>query len=130
MINLSEMNSVINDLSDEQFEYGKCDCYIFTAKLVKAWHGKDYLSTHAVYNDKQEADAYMERFGGIEALTTGMFGYPVASTECQDGDVVSFEMSPGEVGVGFVFGDGAFFKCKTKPVKIPLKKCRKGWRVK
>lgn len=130
MKSLTKMNKLINELSDKPFEYGKNDCFTFTARLVKEWHGKNYLAYHLVYKDKEEADAYIARYrGGIEELTTGTLGYGCDPQSCDDGDVVIAEVSPGQVGLGFVFKGKGFFKTEKRVAAIPLKKCIKGWRV-
>lgn len=130
MTDLSKMNKLMNELSDEDFKYGKTDCYIFTAKLVKAWHGKDYIKHHAVYKNQKEADAYIEKFGGIEALTTGTLGYAIDPKDCVDGDVVTSQVTNNQIALGFVYGGNGLFKMKKTVVKIPLKKCRMGWSIK
>ncbi len=129
MSDLGNMNALINQLSDEPFKFGRSDCYTFTAKLVKAWHGKDYVKTHACYKNEKEAKDYMARFKGIEALTIGTIGYGVHPVNCRDGDVATAEVAPGEVALGFVFGGKAFFKGKKKIFKLPLDKCRMGWNI-
>jgi hypothetical protein len=132
MSNLSKMNTVINKLSDEPFEWGKSDCFIFTASLVKAWHGKDYLALHLCnYKDEATAEEYIKTYGGLERLTTGTLGYALKHPEhCIDGDVVTAEVAPGEFALGFVFSGKALLKGKHKVYRMPLKKCSKGWRVK
>lgn len=129
MTNLNKMNDLINQLSDEPFKFGKCDCYTFTAKLVKAWHGKDYVKTHAGYKNEKEAKEYMAQFKGIEALTIGTLGYGVHPVNCQDGDVVTAEVALSEIALGFVFNGKALFKGKKKVFKLPLDKCRMGWNI-
>ena len=131
MTDLSKMNTLINKLSDEPFKFGKCDCYTFTAKLVKQWHGKDYIKLHAVYKNEKQAKKYMEKFNGIEALTIGTLGYGCAlgPEDCRSGDVVTAEVAPGEVALGFVYQGKGYFKGKKSVKQIPLKKCRMGWRI-
>jgi hypothetical protein len=129
MNKLSKMNKLINKLSDEKFEYGKNDCFTFTAALVKEWHGKNYRAFHLVYKNKDEADAYIARYrGGIEELTTGTLGYGCDPTSCEDGDVVIAEVGDG-IALGFVFGGKAFFKTEKRVGQLPLNKCIKGWRI-
>jgi len=124
------MNKLINKLSDEPFAYGKNDCFTFTNALVKEWHGRDYLKLHLVYKNKKQAKEYIEKHGGIEALTIGTVGYSQKPELCVDGDAVSAEVSPGEIALGFVFKGYGFFKMKKNGVfKMPLKKCRMGWRL-
>ena len=130
MSKLSRMNTVVNKLADAPFKYGKNDCYTFTAGLVKEWHGKDYTKLHSVYKNKLSAGAYIEEHGGIEKLTIGTLGYSCEPTLCKNGDVVTAEVSKGEVALGFVFDCHGLFKSKTRLVKIPLDKCRMGWRIK
>ena len=131
MTDLAKMNELINKLSDEEFKYGKNDCYLFTTRLIKEWHGADYDYTdlHAVYKNEIEAELYMESFGGIEALTTGTLGYSVSPQLCRDGDMVSAEVGGG-IALGFVFKEHGLFKAKKKVLKIPLSQCRLGWRIK
>ncbi len=130
MADLSKMNDLINELADEEFKFGKNDCYTFTARLVKEWHGKDYVKLHAVYKSEKQANEYIAKFGGIEALTTGTLGYSIDPAKCQDGDVVTAEVAPGQVALGFVFGEVGLFKSKKKVFKMDLDKCRKGWSIK
>lgn len=131
-MNLSEMNKLVNRLSDAPFEYGKNDCYLFTAKLVKQWHGKDYLTFHSkAYKDEDSARQYIEANGGIVALVTGTLGYPVKDIlQCGDGDVVVAEVAPGQLGIGFVFKGHGLFKMEMKAAKLPLKLCAVGWNIK
>ena len=127
MADLSKMNKLINKLSDVPFEFGKNDCYTFTATLVKEWHGLDYTKTHAVYLSDKEATEYTNKYGGIEKLTTGTLGYSCSPMDCRDGDVVSAYVGTG-IAVGFVFNGHGLFKSK-KVMKLPLKKCHMGWRL-
>lgn len=131
MPDLGKMNALINDLCDAPFEFGVNDCYVFTAKLVKEWHGKDYLSAHSVYKNEAQAKAYIENNGGIAALTTSTLGKSFLPELCEDGDVVVAEVSKNEWALGFVFRGFGWFKGKRKQVfRIPLNKCLHGWRVK
>jgi hypothetical protein len=124
------MTTLINKLSDEPFKYGKSDCFTFTAALVKEWHGKDYRPYHAVYKSKREADMYIGLYkNGIEELTTGTLGYSCDPVACEDGDVVSAEVSPGQIALGFVFKGHGLFKMKKRVGQLNLSKCRKGWRL-
>jgi hypothetical protein len=130
MTDLSKMNKLINKLSDEPFRYGKSDCFTFTAKLVKEWHGKDYLPLHIkAYKSEKTAAEYMARFGGIELLTTGTLGYPCRSVDCLDGDVVIGDFGDAGIALGFVYDGNGYFKGKKKVLKLPLKKCLRGWRI-
>ena len=130
MISLGKMNTLINELSDAPFEYGVNDCFTFTNALVVAWHGTghNYTVLHQ-YKTKKEALKYLKAFGGIEKLTIGTLGYSRAPKLCQDGDVVSAEVAPGEIALGFVFKGHGLFKTEKQPIKIPLKKCSMGWRI-
>jgi len=128
---MSEINTLINELSDQPFKYGQTDCYQFTAKLVKEYHGIDHVKRHCVYKSKKEADEYMAKYGGIEALINGTLGYALRDVNnCVTGDVVTATVSPGEVALGFVANGYGLFKTAKRVVKIPLKKCRLGWSVK
>lgn len=130
MMKFSEMNDLINELSDEPFKYGKCDCFIFTAKLVKAWHGKDYLPLHLkAYKNKKTAEEYMAKFNGIESLATGTLGYPVRAADLWDGDVALAHFNGIGDALGFVFNGRAYFKGPKKVMQMPVKKCLRGWRI-
>lgn len=127
---MDNVKKLLNKLADEPFEYGKNDCFSYVAKLIYVYHGLDYRHAHK-YKNEEEANKYIARFGGIEALTTGTIGYPLKSPlECKDGDVVTAEVSKNEVALGFVYNDRANFKTKKRAIAIPLSKCRTGWRVK
>ena len=122
-----KLKKLMNKLADEPFEWGKNDCFTFTNSLVKEYHGHDYRKLHP-YQTKKEAEDYMEQHGGIEALTVGTLGYPVAAEHCVDGDVALADLGNGDA-LGFVFNGNALFKSKKKLVKIPLSKCLRGWRI-
>ena len=126
-MNLAKMNKLINKLADEPFKHGKNDCFTFTNALVKEWHGKDFRKQHP-YKNKKEALQYMAEFGGIDALTTGTLGYPVDANLCRNGDVVLADVGSGDA-LGFVFDGNGLFKSAKSVVRVPLKKCLKGWRV-
>lgn len=123
------MNTLINKLADAPFKHGTNDCFTFTNALVKEWHGKDYRKLHP-YKTRKEAIYYMHTNGGIEALTTGTLGYPVAVDKLRDGDVVLADVN-GEFqfALGFVVDGHGLFKGNKRVFKIPLKKCAKGWRL-
>ena len=122
-----KVKKLINKLADEPFEYGKNDCFTFTNTLVKEYHGHDYRQLHP-YKTQKEAEKYMELYGGIEALTVGTLGYPVAAEHCLDGDVVIANVSDTPA-LGFVLNGYGLFKAKKKLVKLPLSKCLRGWRI-
>ena len=128
MTDLSKMNSIINKLADEEFKFGENDCYIFTAKLVKEWHGKDYTKLHAVYSNDEEAKKYMELHGGIEELTKETLGYPIDPVACRNGDVVTAMVGDG-IALGFVYNGYGLFKSKKKVFRLSLDDCSKGWRI-
>jgi len=128
MISLGKMNKLINKLSDEPFKYGTNDCFTFTNALVSEWHGGDYRLLHQ-YKNKKEAIAYLTAYGGIEKLTTGTLGYSRAPELCRDGDVVTAEVSSGNIALGFVFNGHGLFMTEKRVAKLPLKKCRLGWRI-
>lgn len=127
MTRLGKMNELINKLSDEPFEYGKNDCYTFTAALVKQWHGADFSKLHRDYKDEGTAKKYIKTFGGLSALTTGTLGYGCSPEDCDDGDVVIAELP--DPTLGFVFNGYGLFKTKKKVKKLKLSKCLKGWRI-
>ncbi len=124
----SRMNVLINKLSDEPFKIGKSDCFTFTNALVKEWHGKDYRKLHP-YKNRKEAIHYMHTNLGIENLTVGTLGYPVAAFNCEDGDVVTANTGEFDIALGFVHDGHGLFKSKGGVKRIPLEKCRQGWRI-
>lgn len=126
---LDKMNELLNEMSDEPFKFGKNDCYTFTARLVKQYHGVDHVKRHAVYKNEKSANRYMEMNGGIEALATGTLGYSIDPVACKDGDVVSAEVGDG-VALGFVYDGYGLFKGKKKVLRLKLNKCRMGWSIK
>lgn len=131
MDKFAKLNKLVNKMADEGFEYGKNDCYSFTTALVKEWHGEDLSKIHKVYKNRKQAEEYMRKSGGIEALTTGTIGYPRKSPKlCEDGDVVTAEVEKGVIGLGFVFDGKGLFLMKKTVAKIPLDKCRMGWKIK
>ena len=125
----SRMNTLINKLADQPFKIGKCDCFTFTNALVKEWHGGEgYRHLHP-YKNRGEAIYHMHKNLGIENLTVGTLGYPVAAFDCKDGDVVTANTGEFDIALGFVYDGHGLFKSKKSVVKIPLKDCRQGWRI-
>ena len=126
----SKMNVLINELSDEPFKYGKSDCFTFTNALVKAWHGDDHNYRHLhPYKNKKEALKYMHQHLGIEQLTVGTLGYPVAAAHCRDGDVVTANVGDKNIALGFVYNGHGLFKGNNGVVRLHLADCRQGWRI-
>ena len=128
MVDKFEFDRVLNELADEPFKWGKNDCFHFTARCVLAWHGKDYRSLHP-YKTKKEAVEYIKKHGGIERLTTGTLGYSIRAGIPHDGDVVSIEVRPGEIALGFVANRKIWLKTEKRVVAVSLTKARMVWRI-
>lgn len=126
-MNLAKMNKLINKLADKPFKHGTNDCFTFTNALVKEWHGKDFRKMHK-YKNKSQALLYMAENGGIERLTTGTLGYSVDAGRCNNGDVVLADVGSGDA-LGFVFDGHGLFKSNKSVVRVPLEKCKCGWRI-
>lgn len=129
MPNKGKLNKLINKLADEKFEYGKNDCYTFTAALVKEWHGVDLTKVHLQYEDEESAHEYIEKCGGYIRLITGTIGYPRKKPEmCEDGDVVLANLP--DPTLGFVHDGHGIFKTDKSAKKLKLNKCIMGWSIK
>lgn len=121
-------------MSDQRFEYGEMDCFVFTASCVLAWHGKNFLEKHSqFYCDQESADDYIHRHGGLARMITAELGPPIRSPlEARDGDVVLAVVTPmtrSQAGLGFVAGGRALFKGARRVLTVPLTACSLAWRI-
>jgi hypothetical protein len=125
----STLNTLVNKLSDQPFEYGINDCFTFTNALVEAWHGKSFKDCQK-YKTKEEAMAYIAANGSLQTLIMEQLGYPVNAENCENGDVVTAKVGPdGSVAFGFVYDGHSLFKCNKGVKKLKLSHCLQGWRI-
>lgn len=129
-----DINKLLNEMSDQRFEYGEMDCFVFTASCVLAWHGKNFLESHAgQYEDQESADDYVQRHGGMARMVTADLGPPIRSPlVARDGDVVLAVVTSAtrsQAGLGFVVGGRALFKGARRVLALPLGACSLAWRI-
>lgn len=111
-----KMWAAIDAHMDAQFDYGKTDCCLFTARVVDAFCDTEHektLSEH--YKDEATALAYIEVSGGLEAAVSTYLGQSKVG-RAQRGDVVMFNGARGQtlgicVGqtIASVYSDGVVF---------------------
>lgn len=132
MITKSDLNAFINGLADEDFEYGKMDCFLFTVRFLEFFHGRKFGGLHfSKYCDEESAKRYLDHNGGMVALITEELAQePVDPTICMPGDVVVSDRVAKTPAMGVVHREGsALFKLQKRAIPIPLGFCCAGWTI-
>lgn len=82
---------------------GQTDCAPFTADIVKAITGTDYLGSFPAYSTDEEAAAIIASFGGVEPMISSVLGPSKHPSRATDGDVMAFTAG-GRPGMGICCG--------------------------
>ena len=116
----------LNAWKRRQFDYGDADCCQFVAHVIKHMSGKDYSKAFA-YNDQEEADQIISRFGSLKGLITAVLGEP--SKNLLDGDpVISCFPIIGET-MGVKLSDKIVCLTEKGMTKLPNKYQVCGWSI-
>ena len=86
MNRISVVNSVVNDMTGVNFQYGELDCCLFAALVAEVITGKDYAAEFD-YDSEEEAQEIMDEHGGLDGLLTNLLGEPT-NKQPRPGDVV------------------------------------------
>lgn len=90
-----ELDAVFAAAHGRKFRWGYHDCLQHAARCVAAVTGYDARILFPRYQTKTEADAILEREGGIRALIIRALGEPVHVSRAGVGDVVLFSLPHG-----------------------------------
>jgi hypothetical protein len=118
----------LKEARNKEFEWGKHDCCLFAANVVKAITGKDYAKDfRGKYHSEKEAEELIQAAGGLEKIVSS-FLPSIPPLTAQRGDVLMF-LTPMGPALGVCGGDKGFFVLKKGLISIPIRKCQKAWRV-
>jgi hypothetical protein len=82
---------------------GQTDCAPFTAAIVKAITGTDYLGSFPAYSTDEEAAAIIASYGGVEPMISSALGASKHPSRANVGDVMAFTWF-GNPGMGICCG--------------------------
>lgn len=127
----NQLTEYLISVSEKPHAYGKHDCMIFAANVVRAQTGKDYARGHrGKYKSARGAKVYLKRLGfrtPAQMIGAHLKKKPIGFA--QRGDIVA-----GRDGVpGVVMGDFAFQVGQTEEqqglVRLPRAEWRRAWGV-
>jgi hypothetical protein len=133
------LNDFVNGRANEPFEWGKNDCALFVCDAIQAMTGSDLA---ADFRGKYTTELGAAR--RIKTVTGGMTVEDVAVfvTKANDmpelpsplfaqrGDVVCFDGEFGvALGIVYMNGKDAVFVSPEGLKRIPVKQCRRAWKV-
>lgn len=119
---------------DVQFRYGKADCCLFVADVLKETTGRDYAEPWRGYKGKRGALKILAEHAGLAGLATAAFG-PMRGPLCaRRGDPVLVGppwIELDEIGEALGIFDGAGVICLTDKglQRVPLTAVRGAWNV-
>lgn len=124
------LNAAIEAARERPFSWGKQDCCMFAAGVVRDLTGKDLAAPFRdAYAGRDEAGLLLAELGGVEALATAFLGEPLPGPAfAQRGDVVMVQTDEGPA-LGICDGAAAWFPGPRGLVHRPMGDWRKAWRV-
>jgi len=125
----AQILQIIDGWPHTEFEYGRADCCQFTAFVVRALTGKDYMAAFEYHTD-HEATEILRRSEGLTGALTAIFGEPVPKAYLDPGDPILIAAGGVELlGVYLGTRHVAGIDIDGHIVEIPLRLCRHGWRL-
>jgi hypothetical protein len=119
------VREAINNASLNRFRWGKLDCCLFAADVVRSYTGIDYAYEYRdAYGTREQSYKIINQHGSIKEMVTNLLGIePIAQPIGLDhGDLALVEM-PLIVNspiVGVIFGDMIVMKGKRKMHDLPI----------
>lgn len=127
---MDSLPAVLSRYHDAEFKWGRLDCCLFAADVLKALHGVDYAEQwRGKYSSYFGALRMIAPHGSLAGLVSSVFGDMKPPLLARRGDLVIAAMPEGDA-VGIADGDGAMFMAEKGLVRVPLKLCKGAWRVK
>lgn len=111
------------------FEWGKNDCAIFAADCVLALTGKDFAEPWRGYRTKEEADALLNSFGGLEQLAIQCLGLCCSLQELVPGDVVLVELETKQHCLGIFTGGACMGPGNRGTMLVPFAQTILAWKI-
>lgn len=126
------LSRFIAERRDHPFAWGTQDCCLFAADAVYAITGTDLATDFRGYQDKDEALALVQRYGGLAPLADTIAAQhqlkTVSPRLAHRGDICLFEATFGQT-LGICIGADMIAPGGSGLVTIPLNKALKAWRV-
>jgi len=112
------------------FKWGAHDCGLFAADCVLAMTGHDCAADlRGAYDDPRSALAVIERLGGLAAIATQAFGYPIPVPMASRGDVLLLRDLQGRELLGVCVGTEAAAPGPERLNFVPVSHAVAAWRV-
>lgn len=116
---------VAADWQDRPFRYGVADCCQFARQLVREMTGQDYGAEWS-YSSEAEAQAIIDRHGGLEPLISSYLGPAVDPSALRIGDLC-LVTAPNFEMMGARSGSGAYVPSSGGIVVARAHRIAKGW---
>lgn len=113
---------VIHKYQALPFRYGN-DCCAFVGDCLAELTGKN---PNYDYSTEAEAEALIEKHGGLEGAITSVLGPPIADTP-RDGDVVLIDNGARQVA-GIVYRNRLVCRVASGLVDLDLERAKRVWR--
>lgn len=124
----SVLMAMVEKAEREPFVWGKNDCCLWVADIVKAMTGKDFAEgMRGKYSTIEEAVEIYNGFSLLEYINT-ILENRISINFAQRGDVVMAKFPVGET-LGICIGGMAAFKTLTGLIQIPMLNCDHAWRI-
>lgn len=86
---MSDLRSVLSRYESAAFAWGRLDCCLFVADVLKELHGVDYAAKwRGTYSTEFGAKRIVVRHGGVEGIARSAFGDMLPPESARDGDPV------------------------------------------
>lgn len=112
-----------------EFSWGTHDCCLFAADVLLATTGTDFAAPVRGYTTREEAEAIIARYGGMEAMITSLVGSdPVHVSRARRGDLVLANLENGPTA-GICIGRLSTFTLARGLTTRPTSTAMLAWRI-
>ena len=127
---LARLSAAIAAAEGRPFAWGKHDCCTFAAACVEAMIGRHpFPDMQGAYRTRREADAFLRKHGGLDALVDGLFA-PCPPLLARRGDLATLPTARGPaLGVVDTYGQHVIAAAQKGVLHQPLHAALKAWRV-
>lgn len=81
---------------ERPFSWGVHDCCAFSAGVVAAMTGRNFMQAFSAYETQEQAAALLDQHDGVRGIATACLGQPIPPLCAQRGDVVVVDSKDGE----------------------------------
>lgn len=124
------LNKMILISRELPFEWGKHDCCLFAAHVVKALTGEDFtIPFIGKYATAKGAARLLKKHGGVRGIATAALGEEINPLAAQRGDIVMIDGEHGDT-LGVCIGRQCVAPGFTDLIYFPMTAAVTAWRVK